>query len=123
MFKKLLLFWLFSGSLDSFSQVNSDTLLNKVDALIARCKKMCAEMDAYEKNNPWLTGEAINPQKPDTLRAILLVTLRENGPAVARMGFVVISEGKRPVYLDCRKKALKLPMVGWGYVEVGGERK
>lgn len=57
--------------------------------------------------------------KPDTLRAIVLVTLSPNGIAHSRMGFVVISEGKRPVYLDCRKKALKLPMVGWGYVEVG----
>lgn len=60
---------------------------------------------------------------PDTLRAIVLVTLSPNGIAHSRMGFVVISEGKRPVYLDCRKKALKLPMVGWGYVEVGGNRE
>lgn len=56
--------------------------------------------------------------KPDTLRAICLVTLSSNGIAHARMGFVVISEGKPPVYLDCRKRALKWPMVGWGYREV-----
>lgn len=53
--------------------------------------------------------------KPDTLRAIILVTLFPNGIAHARMGFVVIEQGKRPVYLDCRKKALKLPQVGWGW--------
>jgi hypothetical protein len=38
-----------------------------------------------------------------------------NGIAHARTGYVVISEGKRPVYLDCNKRALKLPMVGWGW--------
>lgn len=55
---------------------------------------------------------------PDTLRAIVLVTLSPNGIAHSRMGFVVISEGKRPVYLDCQKKALKLPQVGWDWREV-----
>lgn len=62
---------------------------------------------------------------PDTLRAILLVTLGYNhlGIAHARMGFVVLSEGKRPVYLDCRKKALKLPQVGWGYELVNPNEK
>lgn len=65
----------------------------------------------------------IVPPSPDTLRAIVLVTLSPNGIAHARMGFVAISESKRPVYLDCQKKALKLPMVGWGYVEVGGKDK
>lgn len=60
--------------------------------------------------------------KPDTLRAIVLVTLSPNGIAHSRMGFVVIEQGKRPVYLDCNKRALKLPQVGWGYEEVGGDK-
>lgn len=61
--------------------------------------------------------------KPDTIRAICLVTLFPNGIAHARMGFVVISDGKRPVYLDCQKKALKLPQVGWGYELVNPNKK
>lgn len=96
--KKLLLIWIFSGSLDSFSQ-EAKTLEYPTKPII---------IDRYN-------FVPVAPPTPDTLRAILLVTLRENGPAVARMGFVVISEGKRPVYLDCQKKALKLPQVGWNY--------
>jgi hypothetical protein len=57
--------------------------------------------------------------QPDTLRAIILVTLSPNGIAHARMGYVVVEQGKRPVYLDCRKRALKLPQVGWGWEKVG----
>lgn len=64
---------------------------------------------------PAFSQDTLKRGTPDTLRAIVLVTLRENGPAVARMGFVVIEQGKRPVYLDCRKRALKMPQVGWGY--------
>lgn len=56
---------------------------------------------------------------PDTSRAILLVTLSPNGIAHARMGYVVIEQGKPPVYLDCRKQALKWPQVGWDWREVG----
>lgn len=85
--KHLLLFFLFSGSLDSFSQ------------------------------------DTVNHRTPDTLRAIVLVTLFPNGIAHARMGFVVIAQGKRPVYLDCNKKALKLPMVGWGYELINPNEK
>lgn len=79
MLKRLFLIFLFSGSLDSFSQ---DTVYHRT---------------------------------PDTLRAICLVTLFPNGISHARMGYVVIAEGKEVVYLDCRKNALKLPQVGWGY--------
>lgn len=55
---------------------------------------------------------------PDTIRAILLVTLAPNGIAHARMGFVVRQPGKPVVYLDCRKRALKRPQVGWDWREV-----
>lgn len=55
---------------------------------------------------------------PDTLRAIILVTLSPNGIAHAKMGYVVIERGKRPIYLDCRKRALKWPQVGWDFREV-----
>jgi hypothetical protein len=53
--------------------------------------------------------------QPDTARAIILVTLSPSGIAHARMGYVVTEQGKRPVYLDCRKRALKWPMVGWDW--------
>lgn len=94
---KLLLALLFSASLTGFSQ------------------------DTAEKQYLWPDGKwsVLDPgppiTNPDTLRAICLVTLFHNGIAHARMGFVVIEHGKRPVYLDCRKRALKLPQVGWGY--------
>lgn len=101
--KYLLLFFLFSGSLDSFSQ--------EVKTLEYPPKPVV--IDRYK----------IVPPGPDTIRAIVLVTLSPNGIAHARMGFVVISEGKRPVYLDCQKKALKLPQVGWGYEVVGVNEK
>lgn len=101
--KKLLLLGLFSGSLDSFSQ------------------------DKAEKLYLWPDGKlsVLNPSlpKPDTLRAIILVTTTPNGVAHARMGFVVIAEGRKPVYLTCDKKALKLPQVGWGWVEAGEGRR
>jgi hypothetical protein len=97
MFKKLLLFFLFSGSLDSFSQDDKAGIYLHEIGLKCEC------------------SECMDVVKPDTLRAIVLVTLSPNGIAHSRMGFVVISDGKRPVYLDCNKKALKLPMVGWGW--------
>lgn len=71
------------------------------------------------------SGEVITRDvaKPDTLRAIILATLSPNGIAHARMGYVVIERYKRPVYLDCRKQALRGSQVGWGYIEVGGKEK
>lgn len=96
MLKKLFLIWIFSGSLDSFSQ---DSTKQSKNIWVSNLKVEI--MDLYPK--------------PDTLRAIILVTLSPNGIAHARMGYVVIAEGKEVEYLDCRKKALKLPQVGWGY--------
>lgn len=87
--KRLFLFCLFSGSLDSFSQ---DTATHRTP-------------------------------KPDTLRAIILVTTTPNGVAHARMGYVVIADGRKTVYLTCDKKAIKLPQVGWGWVEAGEGRR
>lgn len=60
---------------------------------------------------------------------LLLVHISSNaifsqqGIAHSRMGFVVIEQGKRPVYLDCRKRAIKWPQVGWGYEEVNPNYK
>lgn len=106
--KKLLLFFLFSGSLDGFSQVYRPESTEE-PVLIQ------APDGTYSIKRP--------EPKPDTLRAIVLVTLFPNGVAHSRMGFVVIEQDKRPVYLDCQKKALKLPQVGWGYELVNPNKK
>jgi len=123
--KHLLLFIFFSGSLDSFSQ---DTLSKPTDTIwwvnnppFSGCLKLCVNPDALRLSTGILVYSAHEERaaaKPDTLRAICLVTLHENGIAVARKGFVVIAQGKRPVYLDCRKRALKMPQVGWDFREV-----
>lgn len=53
--------------------------------------------------------------KPDTLRALIIVTLSTTrGIAHARVGYVVLG-GEKVVYLDCRKQPLKLPAKGWGW--------
>lgn len=108
--KKLFLIWLFSGSLDSFSQ-DTKTLEYPPKPIDGRMIYL------HSIGQPCSCSQCEAKNKPDTIRAILLVTLgyRQQGIAHARMGFVVISDGKRPVYLDCQKKALKLPMVGWNY--------
>lgn len=87
-------FLLLSTSVDSFSQVDLKTLPGKASTTLLQLPT------------------------PDTLRAIILVTTSPNGIAHARMGYVVIDQGKRPIYLDCRKRALKMPRVGWGWMEV-----
>lgn len=113
--KHLIIFLLLSTS--AFSQEKIDT------AHIGRLKLIFRNDTLF---NHYYSGEAARDVvKPDTLRAILLVTLgyRRQGIAHARMGFVVICEGKRPVYLDCKKRALKWPMVGWGWVEVDKSNK
>lgn len=103
--KKLILIFFFSGSLDGFSQ--------EVPAELPR-NEYTLEVKEYPRNLEHANLKS-GLSTPDTLRAICLVTLFPNGIAHARMGFVVICEGKRPVYLDCNKKALKLPQVGWRY--------
>lgn len=104
MLKRLFLIWIFSGSLDGFSQVYK--IENDKEHVLVQAPDGTFSIKRSEP-------------KPDTLRAIMLVTLSPNGIAHARMGYVVIFEGKEVVYLDCRKRALKRPAVGWGYRVVG----
>lgn len=112
--RKLLLLWFFSGSLDSFSQsVDTTQPLRQFDV-----SKWGGAVTSASQGDKIITGTVewrLPVSTPDTLRAICLVTLFPNGIAHSRMGFVVIEQGKRPVYLDCNKKALKLPQAGWGY--------
>jgi hypothetical protein len=116
-FYTLLLVSMLTGSLDGRSQER--TLENPPKPVDGR-SGIAAEGDTsgggYIHSYDRYT---VNHRTPDTLRAIILVTLSPNGIAHARMGYVVIEQGKRPVYLDCRKRALKLPAVGWGWERVG----
>lgn len=98
--KKLLLLWFFSGSLDSFSQVP--------DTIPPYCNTAGVTLITY---------------RPDTVRAYILVTMCRKCAAEAIPGYVVIEQGKRPVYLDCQKRALKWPMVGWDFREVDVNQK
>lgn len=107
MLKRLLLIWIFSGSLDSFSQ--------ETKTLEYPPKPVDGRVYLHDIGGPCKCSQCLAKMKPDTIRAIILVTLSPNGIAHARMGYVVIAEGKEVVYLDCRKRALKMPQVGWGY--------
>jgi hypothetical protein len=109
--KHLTLFLLLISSL-AFSQDKYDTV--NVGSLIGVVKN--------DTLIQLFSGYEINPT-PDTLRAIILVTLSPNAIAHARMGFVVIEPGKRPVYLNRRKRALKWPQVGWDWREVDSNYK
>lgn len=132
--KKLLLIFFFSGSLDGFSQVDSlrktsgtkvpDSMWHTITRSPLPYPYMTLEMYPHY-TEPGGYSKIIDKPVRDTVRAICLVTLgyRNLNVAHARMGFVVVEEGKRPVYLDCRKQPLKMPQVGWGYVEVGGDGK
>jgi hypothetical protein len=108
--KHLILLIFFSASLSAFSQ--ADTTQLKFDP------RLWGSPEPDENGRTLGMAVYLGNIKPDTLRAICLVTLFPNGIAHARMGFVVITQGKRPVYLDCNKKALKLPQVGWDFREV-----
>lgn len=105
--KHLLLFFLFSVSLAGICQDKPLTLMPTYEPPVL----IMNPDGTYSISNK----EPKREIKPDTLRAICMVALFQNGLAHARMGYVVIQQGKRPVYLDCRKRALKLPQVGWGY--------
>lgn len=105
--KHLLLFFLFSGSLDGFNQVNADSLLKRCNTLIARCNKMVAEMDEYEMKNLDIKGVT----NRDTLRCTLFVYY-DRGPSIVhtKPGFVVKQSGKDDIYLDDRKRVIKAPL-------------
>lgn len=117
--KKLLLLIFFSGSLDGFSQVKAVTLPGQGD--VFQQAELKATMNDICYHNTLTcrcgSGEVTSRGvvKPDTLRAIILATMCRKCAAEPIRGFVVIEQGKRPVYLDCRKRALRLPQVGWGY--------
>lgn len=104
----LLLTLVFSASLTAFSQDRPMTLMPTYEP-----KAIIIHPDGtFSLQYPEPKGEVITP---DTLRALILATMCKRCAAEAIPGFVVIAPGKRPVYLDCRKRALKWPQVGWRY--------
>lgn len=106
--KHLLLLFLFSGSLSSFSQ---DTL--KQGSHVMRTN----EVKDYDR---YVIGEVVPATrgvvKPDTLRCTLIVYY-DSGPAIlhTKPGFVVRQWNMDDVYLDDRKKIIKAPWEVYGY--------
>lgn len=99
MLKRLLLVWIFSGSLDGFSQVLPGELPR-------------SEYTLEVKDAP-IQG----PLTPDTLRAELLVTYttRRWGVAHARDGYVVRKDGKVVRFLDDHKRRFPPNTRLWGW--------
>ncbi len=90
--KKLLLLWLFSCSLDGFSQVNTDKLYLWPDG-------------KYSVLDPGAT------YKIDTIRATLIVYHDGEASIVhTKAGFVVTQYGKDEIYLDDRQRVIKYPL-------------
>lgn len=110
--KKLFLLFLLATSLTAFSQV-PDTTVPLREYNWSGVKPTNTDLGVYA------TGRAVSMSdyiiKPDTLRAYILVTMCRRCAAEPMPGYVVIERGKRPVYLDCRKRALKGKQMGWGY--------
>lgn len=131
---KFFTLFLLSISLTSFSQVSQYAICYH-NTPACRCSGGEAVVrDTVNRRTPDTAWWVKNPpfsgclklcvtNKPDTLRAIILVTLSPNDIAHARAGYVVIEQGKRPVFLDCRKRALKGSQVGWDFREVGVNEK
>ena len=61
------------------------------------------------------TGWIVEPNKPDTFSAYLLVTTRRMGAAYQKRGFIVRQYGKEYIYLDCDKKVIKPPFNVWQF--------
>lgn len=104
--KKLFFLLLFSGSLDSFSQVFDlrDTAhYRPVTGVIALA----------------------DPPKPDTLRAELLVTFTSHrwGVAHARTGYVIMQGGEVVSFLNHQRKPFPPEVSLWGWMEEKKKRR
>jgi hypothetical protein len=102
MLKRLFLLWIFSGSLDGFSQVPDTTI----------------PLSEYNWSQPKPSIYTYPSHTPDTLRAELLVTYttRRWGVAHARDGYVVRKDGKVIRFLDDRKQRFPPNTRLWGWV-------
>lgn len=87
--KRLLLIWLFSGSLDGFSQ---DTAKHRIDL----------------KAQGWIVNVTT-----DTLHSVLLVTGKPPAFGHAVYGYCVRKNGACVGHLDSRQRLFKLPVRVW----------
>jgi hypothetical protein len=88
--KKLLLIWIFSGSLDGIGQ---DTVKHRIDL----------------KAQGWIVNVTI-----DTTRSVLLVTGNPPSFIHAVYGYCVRKNGVCVGHLDNRQRLFKLPVRVWG---------
>lgn len=109
MLKRLFLLWIFSGSLDGFSQVSITTLPGDGSVIMNR---PCSH------NLPNCKCMKIDVITPDTLHAELLITTttRRWGVAHARDGYVV-RKGNEVTYLDNNHKPFPMCVTVWGWVK------
>lgn len=98
MLKRLIMFLLFQGSLDSFSQV---TNVDRRILFLHDIDKECG------------CSECIARSRTDTTREQLLVTMTPMGIAHSRYGLAVIRNDTCIAHLDCRGRPLKPPIRVW----------
>lgn len=92
--KHLILFWLFSSSLDGFTQ-QSEAVYPAGPSYIS--------WRYVSRDTVFITS--------DTIRCTLIVYY-DRGPAIlhTKPGFVVIQAGKKDIYLDDKKRLIKPPL-------------
>ena len=102
--KKLLLIWIFSGSLDGMCQD-----VHPINRVIEPIDKGFARTPVY-----WPDTLVT---KQDTLRATLLVTYNGANMSIAhtKPGYVVRIGSHDKEFLDDRKKQIKAPVEVWKY--------
>lgn len=114
--KHLLLVFLFSGSLDGFSQtVDTTQLLRQLNTTMWGCPITSGSVGSKQLQSGSVERQ-LPVSKPDTLRATLIVYY-DRGPAIlhTKPGFVVLRGGKEDVYLDDRKRVVKAPLEVFSY--------
>lgn len=104
--KHILLLWLFSCSLDGFSQAIDST-------------QYLRQYKAWKKEGDTVYGGCTTGTSwldPDTLRCTMVIYY-ENGASIlhTKSGFVVRQLNKENIYLDDRRRVIKSPVAVWGY--------
>lgn len=104
--KRLLLIWIFSGSLDGIGQDKIDTVH------IGRLKLIFRNDTLY---NQFFAGPMLKDiATTDTLRSVLLVTGKPPAFTHAVYGYCVRKNGACIGHLDSRQRLFKLPVRVWG---------
>jgi hypothetical protein len=123
--KRLLLIWIFSGSLDSFSQ---DTAKHHA---LPPCKHNLPNCKCLRISEPIAdtlptycntAGVTLITYRTDTTRSVLLVTGKPPAFTHAVNGYCVRKNGACVGHLDSRGRLFKLPVRVWG-CEVNQNRK